>query len=325
VEVELNMKNLLALVLLLVGSLALGQDIRVDGSSTVYPISLALGEDFQIINPRARVTVAFSGTGAGFEKFCRGETDASGASRPIKQGEIDLCAQNGIEFVEVPVAADGLSVVVNPGNDWVDCLSLDELNAIWMPGSQVTYWSDVRSDWPQQEIVLYGPGTDSGTFDYFTEAVNGDSGAIRTDFFPSEDDNVLVQGVSGQKNAMAFFGFAYYTENRNRLKLVAIDGGDGCVEPSAETIAGNTYTPLSRPMFLYFNAERLESNPAVRQFAEFTVSPDAEPLIADTGYLSYPAEIYDAAAERIANAVTGSAFLSFKPGDSVLEAVRGDR
>lgn len=316
------MKQLAALLLLATLSLTFAQDIRVDGSSTVYPISLALAEDFQIINPGARVTVAFSGTGAGFEKFCRGETDVSGASRPIKQSEIDLCAGNGIEFVELPVAADGLSVVVNPGNDWADCLSVAELNSIWRPDSKVSTWSDVRPDWPDDEIVLYGPGTDSGTFDYFTEAVNGDSGAIRTDFFPSEDDNVLVQGVSGDVNAMAFFGFAYYVENRNRLELVAVDGGSGCVEPSAESISGNTYTPLSRPMFLYFNAERLQSSQALRRFAEFTVSDDAEPLIADTGYLSYPEEVYDAAAERIDNVVTGSAFASFEPGDSVLEAVR---
>jgi phosphate transport system substrate-binding protein len=317
------MKKLVLLLLTTVlAPLGTAQDIRIDGSSTVYPISLALGEEFQIINPRARVTVAFSGTGAGFEKFCRGETDVSGASRPIKQSEIDLCGQNGIEFVELPVAADGLSVVVNPANDWVECLSVDELHAIWRPDSTVNAWSDVRAGWPDQEIVLYGPGTDSGTFDYFTEAVNGESGAIRTDFFPSEDDNVLVQGVSGDLNAMGFFGYAYYIENSRRLGLVAIDGGNGCVEPSPETIAGNTYTPLSRPMFLYFNAERLRSNDTLHQFAEFTVSPEAEPLIADTGYLAYPEEVYDAAAERLAGNVTGSAFLSFEPGDSVLEAVR---
>jgi phosphate transport system substrate-binding protein len=320
------MRQLTALLLLTAALLAapsaFAQDIRVDGSSTVYPISLALAEDFMIVNPDARITVAFSGTGAGFEKFCRGETDVSGASRPVKPSEIERCEKNEIEFVEIPVAADGLSVVVNPENDWVDCLTVDELNAIWRPGSEVDTWSDVRPDWPDQEIVLYGPGTDSGTFDYFTEAINGDSGAIRTDFFPSEDDNVLVQGVSGDRNAMGFFGYAYYTENKDRLKLVAVDGGNGCVEPSDETIANNTYTPLSRPLFLYYNAERLGSNDGLRQFAEFSVSEDAKPLIADTGYLSYPAEVYDAAAERLSNRVTGSAFLEFEPGDSVLEAVR---
>lgn len=305
-------------------SSALSQDVRVDGSSTVYPISLALAEDFQIVNPRARITVAFSGTGAGFEKFCRGETDVSGASRPIKESEIELCAQNGIEFVELPVAADGLSVVVNPQNDWAQCLTVEELHQIWMPNSSVKTWQDVRPEWPERELVLYGAGTDSGTFDYFTEAINGDSGAIRTDFFPSEDDNVLVQGVAGDTSAMGFFGYAYYAENQGRLDVVEVDGGNGCVEPSPETIAENSYTPLSRPMFLYFNAERLASNEVLRRFARFVVSPEAEPLIADTGYLAYPAEIYEAAEERLEGLVEGSAFRDFEPGDSVLEAVRSN-
>lgn len=315
------MKILMVLLTLMLGS-ALAQDIRVDGSSTVYPISLSLGEEFQIINPDARVTVAFSGTGAGFEKFCRGETEVSGASRPIQQEEVDLCAENGIEFVELPVAADGLSVMVNPANEFATCMTVEELNALWMPDSSVTTWSDIRAEWPAEEIVLYGAGTDSGTFDYFTEAINGDAGAIRTDFFPSEDDNVLVQGISGDENAIGFFGYAYYVENQDSLKLVAVDGGGGCVEPSEETIAGNTYTPLSRPMFLYFNAERIESNPTLQQFAEFVVGEDAVPLIAATGYLSYPGEIYEAALERLNSRTSGSAFLDFEPGDSVLDAVR---
>lgn len=315
-------------VSVIVGALLFGgasaQEVRVDGSSTVYPISLALAEEFQILNPRARITVAFSGTGAGFEKFCRGETDVSGASRPIKQGEIELCAANGIEFVELPVAADGLSVVVNPRNDWATCLTLEELHQIWRPDSTVETWQDVRPEWPDREIILYGAGTDSGTFDYFTEAVNGDSGAIRTDFFPSEDDNVLVQGVAGDAGAMGFFGYAYYAENQDRLKVLGIDSGEGCVEPSPETIASNTYSPLSRPLFLYFNAERLANDETLRDFALFSVSPDAQPLIADTGYLAYPEEIYGAAEQRIRNGVTGSAFLEFEPGDSVLEAVRSN-
>lgn len=317
------MKKIAAILFLAVLTVVSAQEIRVDGSSTVYPVSLALAEEFQVINPDTRMTVAFSGTGAGFEKFCRGETDVSGASRTITPSEIELCEQNGIEFVEIPVAADGLSVVVNPENDWAQCLTVEELNAIWRPDSTVDTWADVRPEWPDEEIVLYGPGTDSGTFDYFTEAINGDSGAIRTDFFPSEDDNVLVQGVTGDVNAMAFFGYAYYIENSDRLNLVAVDGGNGCVQPSPETIAGNQYTPLSRPLFLYFNAERLAEGGELLEFAQFAVSPDAEPLIADTGYLSYPAEIYEAALERVNDNVTGSAFQSFEPGDSVLDAVRG--
>ena len=316
------LKSLLFTLATLLLAIAGAQEVRVDGSSTVYPVSLALAEDFQIVNPRSRVTVAFSGTGAGFEKFCRGETDVSGASRPIKQSEIELCASNGIDFVEVPVAADGLSVVVNPRNDWVQCLTIEELHQIWRPDSNVETWSDVRPEWPDREIVLYGAGTDSGTFDYFTEAVNGESGAIRTDFFPSEDDNVLVQGVAGDAGAMGFFGYAYYAENQDRLKVVAVDSGEGCVEPSPETIANNAYSPLSRPLFLYFNAQRLQEDETLLNFARFSVSPEARPLIADTGYLAYPDEIYDAAGQRIDDLVTGSAFQEFEPGDSVLEAVR---
>jgi phosphate transport system substrate-binding protein len=315
------MKKLIVLLALAL-SAAYAQDIRWDGSSTVYPISLAVAEEFQIVNPDARVTVAFSGTGAGFEKFCRGETDATGASRPIKQSEVDLCAENGITFIELPIAADGLSIMVNPSNDFVDCLTVDELHQIWGPESSVQTWSDVRSEWPNEQIVLYGAGADSGTFDYFTSAINGESGAIRTDFFPSEDDNVLVQGIAGDENAMGFFGYAYYVENQDRLKLVAVDGGNGCVAPSIETISDNSYTPLSRPMFEYFNAERLDSNATLAELAAFAVSEDARPVIEETGYLAYPSEVYDAAAERLENRVTGSAFLAFEPSDSVLDAVR---
>ena len=304
---------------------AIAQQIRVDGSSTVYPVSLALAEDFQIINPQTRITVAFSGTGAGFEKFCRGEIDVSGASRPIKESEIELCEENGVEFVELPIAADGVSVVVNPQNEWARCLTIEELHRIWRPDSTVETWQDVRPEWPATEIVLYGPGTDSGTFDYFTEAVNGDGGAIRTDFFPSEDDNVLVQGVAGDVGAMGFFGYAYYAENQERLDVLAIDSGSGCVEPTRETIAENIYSPLSRPLFLYFNARGLAQNEALRRFGQFAVSADARPLIADTGYLPYPAEVYRAAERRLEERVIGSAFLDFEPGDKVLEAVDADQ
>jgi phosphate transport system substrate-binding protein len=315
------MKKLLVLPALLLG-VAFAQDqIRWDGSSTVYPISLAIAEEFQIVNPGAQLTVAFSGTGAGFEKFCRGETDVTGASRPIKQSEVDACAENGIEFVELPIAADGLSVVVNPANDWVECLTVDELKAMWEPGSQINNWSQVRDGFPDAPIEYYGAGTDSGTFDYFTEAINGESGAIRTDFFPSEDDNVLVQGVAGNENAIAFFGYAYYVANQDQLKLVEVDGGNGCVAPSEETIANNTYVPLSRPLFEYFNVERLESNPTLLELAEFALSEEARPAIEETGYLAYPDEIYEAAAQRLADRVTGSSFLDFKPGQSVLDAV----
>ena len=197
---------------------AAAQDIRIDGSSTVYPVALAIAEEFGIEFPAARVSVAFSGTGAGFEKFCRGETDMSGASRPIRQSEIDLCAANGIEFVEIPIAGDALTVIVNKANDFATCMTTDELKMAWEPDSGVTTWADIRPEWPAEAIEFYGAGTDSGTFDYFTEAIMGESGAIRTDFFPSEDDNVLVLGVAGNEYAMGFFGFAYFVENQGHAQ-----------------------------------------------------------------------------------------------------------
>lgn len=316
------MKKITTLFVLVIGIALAQEQIRWDGSSTVYPVSLAVAEEFQIVNPDARVTVAFSGTGAGFEKFCRGETEATGASRVITQSEIEACEQGGVAFVELPIAVDGLTVTVNPANDFVECLTVDELNAMWQPGSQVTTWADVRSEWPDEEIEFYGAGSDSGTFDYFTEAINGEEGAIRTDFFPSEDDNVLVQGVAGDENAIGFFGYAYYIENDDQLKAVEIDGGDGCVAPSEETITDNSYTPLSRPLFEYFNAERLDSNQTLAQLAEFALSEDARPAIEETGYLVYPEEIYEAVQARLTDRITGSAFQDFEPGDNVLEAVQ---
>lgn len=301
---------------------ALAQSVRVDGSSTVYPISLAMAEEFSIVNPSVEVSVAFSGSGGGFSKLCAGEIDIADASRVIKQSELDACAANGIEVIELPVAADALTVVVHPENDWAQCMTVDELNAIWAPGSTVSLWSDVRPEWPAEELVLYGPGTDSGTFDYFTEAVMGESGAIRTDFFPSEDDNVLVQGVQSDVHALGYFGFAYYAENSGRVNAVLIDGGNGCVEPSVANIESNTYTPLSRPLFIYVAAAAAE-RPEVAEFVGFYLDAANREFIADTGYATYANDIYAAVSERFENLVTGSAFLEFQPGDSVLDAVRG--
>lgn len=284
------MSILFTLIVVLASSALAQTEVRVDGSSTVYPVSLGIAEEFQIFNPSARVTVAFSGTGAGFEKFCRGETEATGASRPIKQSEIDLCAENGIEFVEVPMAADGLSVVVNPANDWAQCLSVEQLSMIWEPGSDVQTWADVDPSWPDDEIVLYGAGTDSGTFDYFTEAINGESGAIRTDFFPSEDDNVLVQGVAGDRYALGYFGYAYYAENQDRLELLAVDGGSGCITPSPETIDDQSYTPLSRPLYVYVKTSALQ-RPEVAAYVRFMMNNAAD-LVPATGYIPLSGELY---------------------------------
>lgn len=315
-------RSILLTLAALILSGALAQSIRVDGSSTVYPISLAMAEEFSIENPDVEVSVAFSGTGGGFSKLCAGELDIADASRVVKQEELDACAANGIELIELPVAADALTVVVNSENDWAQCMSVDELNAIWGPDSTVTDWSDVRPEWPAEEIVLYGPGTDSGTFDYFTEAVNGESGATRTDFFPSEDDNVLVQGVQSDVHALGYFGFAYYAENSGRVNAVQIDGGNGCVEPSTETIESNSYTPLSRPLFIYVAADAAD-RPEVASFVEYYLDDANREFIADTGYATYADDIYEAVSQRFEGRVTGSAFLDFEPGDSVLDAVRG--
>lgn len=316
------MKKLIVPLALVLSAAFAQQNISVDGSSTVYPISLAIAEEFQIVNPDARVTVAFSGTGGGFERFCRGETQISNASRVIEEDEIAACEEAGVPFIELPVAADALTVVVNPENDFVECLTVEQLTQIWGPDSTVTTWADVNPEWPDEQIELYGAGTDSGTFDYFTEAINGESGAIRTDYFPSEDDNVLVQGVQGNEYALGFFGFAYYNENPDSLKAVEIDGGDGCVAPDAETVENNSYTPLSRPLFIYVSQNAVDGNPVVQDFVDFYLAEDNRELIEDTGYVTYSDEIYEAIQERFNNRVTGSAFADFQPGDNVLEAVQ---
>jgi phosphate transport system substrate-binding protein len=268
--------------------------ITIDGSSTVYPIALAVAEEFNIDNPDAQISVAFSGTGGGFTKFCAGETQVSNASRPIKQEEADACAAAGIEFVEVPVALDALSVVVNPANDWASCVTTDQLKSLWQPEPTANTWADMNPEWPADTIALYGPGTDSGTFDYFTEAVVGESGSSRSDFFPSEDDVVLVQGVEGDTNALGYFGYAYFVEEGDRLKALEIDGGEGCIAPSADTVNDGSY-PLARPLFVYVNKAAADENPNLAAFVEFMLSEDARELISDTGYVLLPEEGYSEA------------------------------
>lgn len=271
--------------------------VEVDGSSTVFPIAEAVAEEFQIANPDVRVSVGFSGSGGGFKRFCAGETDISNASRPIKEGEVETCEAAGIEFTELSVAWDGLSVMVNPENDFAQCLTVDELRRIWGPDSDVTTWRDVRSEWPDEEIRLYGPGTDSGTFDYFTETINGESGASRPDFQASEDDNVLVQGIAGDRYALGYFGYAYYAENADKLKLLEVDGGGGCVAPSDETIENGTYSPLARPLFVYVRHSALE-RPEVRAYADFMLE-NAPELVPSTGYHALSAAQYADGMARI--------------------------
>ncbi len=269
----------------------LSGSISVDGSSTVYPITEAVAEEFGIEHEGAvRVTVGLSGTGGGFKRFCAGETDISNASRPIKESESQLCAENNVSFVEIPVAYDGLSVVANPQNNFVQCLTVAELEKIWEPASKVSRWSDVRPGFPNTELKLYGPGTNSGTFDYFTEEVIGEQGASRADYTASEDDNVLVQGVEGDANALGYFGYAYYKENSQRLKLIAIDGGNGCITPSDETIKGGSYTPLSRPLMIYVNQTAL-ARPEVKAFVEFYLQHGAE-LVPQVGYVALDSAQY---------------------------------
>lgn len=265
--------------------------VAVDGSSTVYPISEAMAEEFGISSEdKVSVTIATSGTGGGFKSFCAGERDISNASRHIKDSERELCEENGVEYVELVVAIDGLSVVINPANTFVECLTVEELEKIWGPESTVETWADVRPEWPAEPIRLYGAGTNSGTFDYFTEAIMGRVGAIRDDFSASEDDNVLVQGVEGDRNALGFFGYAYYAENTTRIKSVAVDPGTGCVAPDPESIQSGTYSPLSRPLLIYVSRKSLERD-IVRKFVRFYLE-NALQLVPETGYIPLPPEQY---------------------------------
>jgi phosphate transport system substrate-binding protein len=257
--------------------------ITADGSSTVGPFTTRTAERFQQENSGVQVTVGVSGTGGGFERFCAGETDISNASRPIKDEEAQVCEQNGVEFVEFQVANDALTVVVNSENDWADCLTVEELNKVWAPGSKVSNWNQIRPDFPDQRLVLFGAGTDSGTFDYFTDVINGEEGASRSDYSASEDDNVTVQGVGGERGGMGYFGFSYFEENQETLKAVAIDGGDGCVEPSVATAQDGSYTPLSRPLFVYAKTESF-ARPEVEAFVGYMLENAVE-IAEETQYV----------------------------------------
>lgn len=293
----------------------LAGDILIDGSSTVYPITEAMAEEFQKQHPDVRVTVGISGTGGGFKKFCAGETAISDASRPIKSSEADQCAQNGIEYIELPVAYDGLAVMVNPQNDWVDFMTVEELKKIWEPAAQgqITRWNQVRPEWPDEELHLYGAGVDSGTYDYFTEAIVGQEGSSRGDYQASEDDNVLVQGIASDRLALGFFGLAYYEENQDKLKLVAIDdgnpdNGEGPILPNAETVQNGTYQPLSRPLFIYVSRAAAE-RPEVQAFVRFYLDPaNARMLVREVGYIPLPDQVYQLALERFERRTTGSIF-----------------
>ena len=266
--------------------------IQVDGSSTVFPITEAVAEEYRFEQPDVKVTIGVSGTGGGFKKFSRGETNISNASRPIKDIEIEACKENNINYVELEVAYDGLAVLVNPENTWVDSFTIEELKKIWEPAAQgnIMKWNQIRPEWPNEEIHLFGPGVASGTYDYFTEAIVGKSGSSRGDFTASEDDHVLVQGIAGDKYALGFFGLAYYTENADKLTLIGVHNGTEVVKPTLETVSNGTYKPLSRPLFIYVNSTSVKS-PEVVDFVNFYLNNAGE-LSKDVGYIPLPSENY---------------------------------
>ncbi len=287
--------------------------IRVDGSSTVYPITEAVAEEFGSKNKEIKITVGISGTGGGFKKFCAGETDISDASRPIKETELQLCKDNGVEFVELPVAYDALSVIVSKDNTWANSITVAELKKIWEPEAQgkITTWNQIRADWPNKPLVLFGAGVDSGTYDYFTEAVVGKEHSSRGDFTSSEDDNVLVQGIASDPNALGFFGMAYYEENKGKLKALAIDdekeaNGKGPQSPTKENVVKGLYQPLSRPLFIYVSKKALD-RPAVKEFVSFYLK-NVSTLSNEVGYVQLPSEVYNLAEGRFNKSIIGTVF-----------------
>ena len=283
--------------------------VKIDGSSTVFPITEAVAEDFQIAKRGSiRVTVGISGTGGGFKKFCRNEIDIVNASRPITELEMEACKQEGVQFIEMPIAFDALTVVVNPQNTWSKTITVDELKKIWEPAAQgkVTNWNQINPAWPDKRIKLYGPGADSGTFEYFTEAIVGKAKSSRGDYTASEDDNVLVQGVASDIYALGFFGFAYYIENSNKIHAVAVDSGNGGVIPSSVTVEDNSYKPLSRPIFIYINAKSADK-PEVNEFVNFYMK-NATELVTEVKYFPLSQEVYNLNLEHLNKKKLGTVF-----------------
>ncbi|MDP3699590.1 MAG: PstS family phosphate ABC transporter substrate-binding protein [Hylemonella sp.] len=304
-------KSLLAVsALALLGSAATAQVVKVDGSSTVYPVTEAVAEEFQKANKGLKVTVGVSGTGGGFKKFCRAETDISNASRPISTSEMRDCKAAGVEYYELPVAFDALTVVINPRNTWLQSATVAELKKMWEPAAQgkVTRWNQVNPAWPDQPMKLFGAGSDSGTFDYFTEAIVGKSKSSRGDFTASEDDNVLVQGVAGDVNAIGYFGYAYYAENTNKLKALPIIEKEGkpAVSPSEKSVLDGSYQPLARPIFIYVNAKSL-AKPEVKKFVDFFMKDGAK-MAKEVKYVPLPASAYKSNLDHLAKGKKGTVF-----------------
>jgi phosphate transport system substrate-binding protein len=276
--------------------------IKVDGSSTVFPVTEAVVEAYSQEHPGARVVAGKSGTGGGMKKFYQGEIDICNASRAIKDNERQLCQQQGIAFIELSIAFDGLAVVIHPENDWCECLTVAQLKELWRPESEVRTWSDLDPAWPKEEIELFGPGTDSGTFDYFTEVIVGEEKSSRADYTASEDDNMLVSGVQSNRYALGYFGYAYYDKNKERLKVVGIDAGDGnCIKPSQKTVRDNSYTPLSRPLFIYVNKASL-ARPEVASFVAYYLESSSR-LAEKVGYVPVSDEVASENEQRLAEAL----------------------
>ncbi len=283
--------------------------VKIDGSSTVFPITEAVAEDFQIAKRGAiHVTVGISGTGGGFKKFCRNEIDIVNASRPVTDLEMEACKKEGVQFIEMPIAFDALTVVVNPKNTWSRTITVEELQKIWEPAAQgkITHWNQINPAWPDKRIKLYGPGADSGTFEYFTEAIVGKAKSSRGDFTASEDDNVLVQGVASDLYALGFFGFAYYIENSKKINAVGIDSGNGGVLPSAATVENNSYKPLSRPIFIYVNAKSADK-PEINEFINFYMQHATE-LVTEVKYFPLSKEVYDFNLKHLSKRKVGTVF-----------------
>lgn len=322
-----SLMTMFAVLAVICGGKASAEVIKVDGSSTVFPITEAVAEEFGKASGGTKVMVGISGTGGGFKRFCRGETDISDASRPIKSKEVDTCRENSVDFIELPVAFDGLAVMVNKENTWVDHLTVAELKKIWEPSAQgkVTKWSQVRDGFPEVEIRLFGPGTDSGTFDYFTEVINGKGGSSRGDFTASEDDNVLVEGIASEKGSIGYFGLAYYEQNQAKLKLVPIhDGNDsngaGAIAPSMATVMDGTYQPLARPIFIYVSKKSMGRD-KVKQFVNYYLK-NAAPLVEEVGYIPLPPDAYQAGLDRFEAGRMGTVFAGISTaGKSIAEIV----
>lgn len=298
-----DMKKILllsSLLFLITACNNLGNDdsIAIDGSSTVFPLTAAVAEEYRSVAPKQHITIGISGTGGGFQKFATGDIDISNASRAIKEGEKALAEKNNIKYVQMEVAYDGLAVVVNPENTWLDSISVEQLKTIWEPAAQgkITHWDQINPEWPHEELHLFGPGVASGTFDYFTEAIVGESGSSRGDFTASEDDNVLVQGVSGDKFGMGFFGLAFYESNEDILKLVPVDDGGGAVLPTRETIKTGEYSPLARPLFIYVSSKSV-NNPKVVNFVRYYIK-NVDEVVKDVGYIALTEEEYQRELEK---------------------------